>query len=111
MKKIIMTCLSAAALAGLWGCELDNNKGRDLRFENLSSQTVSVIPLTGEWESFKIAPDETKKLESIKTPDFTWEPKTRVALSVTSTDRRVVFVNKPREPAPPPPTVIIITNQ
>ena len=99
-----------AASAFLAGCELEQNDYGDLRFENASLRNVNVISRTSEWGGFGLAPGEVKKLKDIDNPDYDWQPKDKVDVSVSSTKRDVVFVERAKELEREPDYIIIYTN-
>ncbi len=101
--------LLGIVLVILAGCDLQEDKFDDLKFDNASRYTVQVTPLTTEWSGFSLAPGEKRNFDKIDNPDFTWKPLDKVDVSVSSTDRNITFVDR----APtfdPNPTVVIITN-
>lgn len=106
----LLTCLVVSAvMIALAGCEFDESKYNDLKFDNASRFTVSVNPLTTEWSGFSLAPGEKRSFGDINNPDFSWEPLSKVDLGSSSTDRRIIFVDRAKE-LPVEPTVIIVTN-
>jgi len=108
MKKILSGLVIVVLAVVVAGCELDNDKGRDLRFDNVSRFKVTVIPLTTEWKRFDLGPGQQLKLTDIENPDFTWKPLDLVELGSSSSERNVIFVN--RAPVYTPP-IIIVTNK
>ncbi len=107
MKTLLSMIALSVLTVGLTGCELDNNKARNLALDNVSRHQVRVIPLTTEWEGVTLAPGENRTLKGVSNPDFTWEPLDRVMLGASSSARNAIFVDKAPNPDPP---IIIITN-
>jgi len=105
--KTYIYFLMAVSIVGLTGCDMDDGKYDQLKFDNASQFTVQVKPLTTDWSGFSLAPDEKKTLYKIDNPDFSWTPLDKVELGVSSTTRSVIFVNRGTEFAPPP-TVIFV---
>ena len=103
--------LIVASVFGLvgFGCDLSESRYNDLSFDNASRFTVHVTPSTTEWTGFSLAPEERKSFSKIDHPDFSWQPIDDVELSVSSTDRKITFVDRGTE-FTPPPTVIYVTN-
>jgi hypothetical protein len=104
--------LMAALVVGLFvaGCELEDNDYGDLRFENASLRSVQVISRTSEWGGFGLAPGESRKLKKIDNPDYDWEPKSKVDISVSSTKRDVIFVERAKELQKDPDVIVVFTN-
>jgi hypothetical protein len=57
-----------------------------------------------------LAPGESKKLKEIDNPDYDWEPKSQVDVSVSSTKRDVIFVERAKELEQPPDIIVVYTN-
>jgi len=108
MKKILWFVIPLVAIA-VTGCELDNDKGRNLNFDNASRYTVTVVPRTTEWSGFTLGTGENRKLENIENPDFTWRPFDKVDLGASSSERNVIFVDRaPTYDPNPEPDIIIV---
>jgi hypothetical protein len=110
MKNILILLATMAVGVFVAGCELENNDYGDLRFENASLRNVQVISRTSEWSGFGLAPGETKKLKKIDNPDYDWEPKSKVDISVSSTKRDVIFVERAKELEQKPDIIVVYTN-
>lgn len=110
MKKTLWLLSLIAAATIYSGCELEENDYGDLRFENASLRNVQVVSRTSEWSGFGLAPGEVKKLKDIDNPDYDWQPKSQVDVSVSSTKRDVVFVERAKELEKDPEFIVIYTN-
>jgi hypothetical protein len=97
MKKIMVLAALVSGLIFMTGCEEDSDSDNNLTFENMSSRTVQVIPLTSEWGAFTLAPGEMKKLYDIRDVDYRLRPDARVQEGSASTDRYVIIVDSPPE--------------
>lgn len=88
----------AIALIGLPACTdiFESSKpDRNLRFENASSYTVTVIPQSTQWGGVRLEPGERITVRNVRDLDYRWHPPTRVVRGSASSTRDVIFVNAP----------------
>lgn len=77
------------------GCLDDSGDPNRLTFENLSTRTVTVIPLSTEWGAFTLEPGEKRRLDNIKNIDHRLSPDERVQAGRASSERHIIIVNRP----------------
>jgi hypothetical protein len=98
MKKIIFSLALMVLLLGLTGCEDDTKeKAKRMTYDNKSRLTVAVIPLSVEYGGFYLPSGEKRTFKDVTSPDFRYEPAEKVMESSESTERYVIFVDKPPE--------------
>lgn len=97
MKKLMVLAALVSGLFFMTGCEEDSDSDNNLTFENMSSRTVQVIPLTSEWAAFTLQPGEKKKLFDIRDVDYRLRPDARVQEGSASTERYIIIVDAPPE--------------
>jgi len=103
VRTLFGSILLAILVLGFTSCEPFSSSSTgsdDLKFENASSHTVQVIPLTTEWSGFSLAPGEKRILHNIRDVDFYFEPTATVQEGSASLARSIIFVDAPPSATP-----------
>ncbi len=98
MKAKVCSVFLTMAVLGLSACTdiFESSKSdRNLRFENSSSYTVTILPQSTQWGGVQIPPGERVTIRDVRDLDYRWHPPTRVVRGGASSDRDVIFVNAP----------------